>query len=241
MEEKKAKIKIAGSSLVKTLTTLVLVAIVIIGFLYTKTQDPNNQLKNKYKDAQIIIDEFAIFSTQTVPIKERTQIKISFVPPENSTEVWLSLDLNGNKNKNILISHPTLNELDWSRIGNLSYTLFQKNQQFENVEDFLKNPPKDSHIQADPQLIEEGLISVELASPLEFDINVDEVDYILTTYRPHYLEDDYHIYETVIDATQALETDGQLSWAFYMKNVSQENPFILKGVNINYSQPAQIQ
>ncbi len=219
---------------------LFLVSTGIFIFLYTRskaTQPIDTGGVRETKQGNIITSDFAVIPTEIVPDRKKTVITIPFKPPKERTEVWLSLRLNNEKIVSSLMSHPDLNTLSWEYVGNDRYTLFQKQKLYQSIEEFISNPPPNAKIQADPDIIREGLLSGDNVTELASLIDTNTLDYILTTYKPHYMENEWNVFKSIFDASDAYIDKETMFWTLTMKGVSPSNPFIFKWVYVDYLQP----
>jgi hypothetical protein len=215
------------------------IGIVTYAYRQSQPQAPIDTGKvRETSEGNIITNDFAVIPTQIVPFRKKTVITIPFKPPKERVEVWLSLRLKDEGLINSLMSHPDLNSLTWEYVGNDRYTLYQKNKSYATVETFLKDPPKDATVQADPDIIKAQVLSSGNISELASTIDLNQVDYILTSYKPHYIENEWRVFKSVFDATDAYINEDTMYWTLTMKGVSVSNPFIFKRVFVDYSQPA---
>lgn len=225
-------------------STLIFIAvffILIIGALYAYNRNQGQSEIDlgkviETKNGNIINNDFAIIPTKIVPNRKKTVVTIPFIPPKERVEVWLSLRLNNEKLINTLMSHPDLNKINWGYVSSERYTLFQKNKNFNNIDDFLKNIPDDAQIQADPDIVMELLSNYSNASKLAAEINFNEVDYILTTYKPFYKENKWSVFKSVFDASDAFVDKDTIFWTLSMKGVSPSNPFVFEHIYVDYLQ-----
>ena len=225
------------STLIFILAFILLTSIVLYSYNRNEPQSDIDLGKVvETKDGNIINNDFAVIPTKIVPNRKKTVITIPFIPPKDRVEVWLSLRLNDEKLINSLMSHPDLNTLKWDYASSDRYTLFQKSKQFDSIEDFLINIPENARIQADPDVLTDSLSSYPNATELSSNINFDEVDYILTTYKPFYKGNKWSVFKSVFDASNAYIDNDTMFWTLSMKGVSSSNPFVFQHVYVDYLQ-----
>lgn len=200
------------------------------------TPDPTPTPKPPY---QTITTTRAIFKTQALlPYRERTHLMIPFKTDQPHQEIWLSLQTQSDQEEIILlIDHPIFQELNWPKLVNQQYTLFQKEVNYQSMEEFLSNPPPADQIVADYPLINRGIVPVG-SKALEKSTNFNNFQYFLTTYRPHEYQNDFLVYRTVFDSsTGQLNEQDQLTWVFNMPSISPENKLYLKNIHVDFRLP----
>lgn len=229
------EIKQNARSLLFFLLFLLSLGLIVYGYkrYQVRKLSPNAQVLNS-KTKNIMTTEYAIIPVKTVAQRNKTIITIPFIPPKERVEVWLSLRLNNELKQNMLMSHADLNKLDWDHVGNDSLTLFQKSKTFDNIDDFIQNPPLDKKIEADPDLIITLFQNNPAIKPLSAKIDLENTDYILTTYRPFYTQNQWSVFKTTIDATDAFVDKDSMFMEFLAKGISETNPFIFEQVYIDY-------
>lgn len=220
---------------------LFLLTVIAAAYAYKQTKFHQGSVKSNQNivndpNKNTIITDYAVIPVQIVPIRAKTVITIPFLPPKNRVEVWLSLILKDSEQINFLMSHPDLNDLNWSYVGNDTYTLFQKEKHFDSVEQFLENIPKDKNIEADPQLITNYPQLQNAAKDLAQKIDFNSVDYILTTFRPFYYENNWSVFKTIVDTSSALVQEDKLMMTLTMAGVSENNPFVFNRIYVDYLQ-----
>jgi len=200
---------------------------------YRGTQRGSAQILDS-KTKNILTTEYALIPVNSLSGRTKASITIPFVPPQGQIEVWLSLRLNDDKKQNYLMSHADLNTLNWPSVSNESYTLFQKNKKYNSVEEFLSNLPQDSLIQADPDIITQYFAGNDLIKPLAAKIDFEQLDYILTTFKPFYYQNQWSVFKTTINTSDAFISDDNMYLEFFIKGISDSNPFIFEQVYVDY-------
>ncbi|NMB56615.1 hypothetical protein GYA19_01600 [Candidatus Beckwithbacteria bacterium] len=233
-----------------------ILVVALIGFLavygvkqWQKDQKKENNKKvqgEQTNEVQNIYTQQAGFSTKTTAIKQKTSIKIVYKLPQEKGPIWLKLATQKEHPQIYrLIYHPMFEKLEWNKwvkLTNDKYTFLEKTQAYQSIEDFLKNPPVNTHILIDNTVDEEYFLPNNKVSYIDDheEDNLDEIDYILTTYKPSAEENNFLVYENTIDATYALESEGNLSWQLTMASVSQDNPMQIDSIDVVYNQPKDI-
>lgn len=110
------------------------------------------------EEVQRVIDDLVYF-TSYMPYKfEKSEFKITFRNPYPDQELYLGFkDQDKWHYDSKLIDSPILNGGNWNVVGNMPY-LYQKNNTYTSVDEFLTNPPKDAIIglyDYDPELLKQ--------------------------------------------------------------------------------------
>ncbi len=187
---------------------------------------------------QVITTPQAIFFTKAIiPDRRKTYVLIPYKLDNPHQEMWLSLKTDPNTTEVIvLVDHPIFNQLDWPYITNDQLTLFQKQTTYQTIEDFLQNPPKESVI-TDPHLAYQSQFSQLKTVPLSTDLDLDQYNYLLTTYKPAYQDQGFTMFETIVDASNGtLDKDQQMLWKLDIPKIGPDNKLYLGEVHVDYRQ-----
>lgn len=197
-----------------------------------KAPNPLNQDVSSFTE---YTQNTVIFYSRVFLKRNKTQVTIPYSFKDNQPQI-LSFGFTSNEGtKEYLIYHPQLDGIAWDSVSNNELTLFQRESEFESVEAFIENPPEEGFV-VDPilhQQYEQLQDSPTTNSPFE----MEETDFILTTYKPSINQGTANYYQTVIDASNAvLDAQNQIEWFIRAPQVSEENPYYLGNLDINYLQ-----
>jgi hypothetical protein len=191
---------------------------------------------------QKVIQPNALFYSKVFLNRNKTFISIPYRFDKEPLTLWLSLETQAHTPKIVrLMTHPTLTKISWPYFTDNNFTLYQKQKKYTNLADFIKNPPPQSVIMADPTLKNLPLFKSVKLIDLPDDpqaINLNQVDYILTSYLPKQRsEREVTFYEAIIDATTAApDSNNSLSWLILAPLATEANPFYLGNIHVDYRQ-----
>jgi len=115
----------------------------IISNIYPGDRTDNVRLVAGTKVLPITNDN-AYFDITFPPISyDQLALTLSFSRPENVPEVRLGIPRGPEQYENVLLSHEYLDGLEWEKIEEGSLVLWQKEKQYDSIDDFLANPPQD--------------------------------------------------------------------------------------------------
>ena len=157
------------------------------------------------------------YETEQAPI-----LFVGFTPNQENTQVAH------------LISHPQLDDLNWSSIQTEDLTLYQKSSNYNSIDEFLKNPPEISKTIVDDLLLQDHP-QLEGASNTESTFPLEEFDYILTTYKKPEIQDNIYYAKTIFKIDNAeLNENQEIQWFVRAPQADQENKYLLGNINVNY-------
>lgn len=235
---------LSNTKQVVLLFLIVLITLSAIFYNISKNKDvKNSNNQNEENAIQKIPSEMAYFRTEVENIRVKTEVKIKYRLPEKQSAVWFGFFPDKDINRPVyLINHPIFNDLNWEKVDNSEYTLFQRSKNYDSVEEFLSNPPIDKKIIVDSVIYEYGVLKTDNVLKLEndfFEIG-DDIYYILTTFHKPYKDGDWLVFERIIDASGAFIEDDKMTWYLQLIGVSENNPFFMNGVHVDFIQPGQI-
>jgi len=73
-----------------------------------------------------------------------------------------------------------------------------------------------------------------LIKPLAAKIDFEQLDYILTTFKPFYYQNQWSVFKTTINTSDAFISDDNMYLEFFIKGISDSNPFIFEQVYVDY-------
>ncbi len=244
MQDSNSKSQIQNRSLLKTLIVFTFIIAAITGaYLYNQKQENNtNSSNNSDQLGQKISGPTTVFYTKTVPIREKTQVRIKYIPPTGHSRIWLETGKKDNEpSVKVMVYHKQLNDLDYPVVQNDDYSLFQKEKLYNSVEDFIKNPPNTGKILLGPVVYNNKVIDTQKDNVEIMPNHIPEdVDYILTTFHKPYVEGNHFVFDRIMDTTNVSITNGEITWYLNAPGANEENPFYLNGVEVNFRQPYNI-
>lgn len=184
--------------------------------------------------------QIAMFYTKAnIPDRRRTFVQIPYYYESGSRrEMWLSLETeSGTSGVIVLVDHPIFDKLTgWQRLDSPSASLYQKKTKYTSVVEFWNQPPEEAKILADPFLVyKKQLATSKMVTPLSADVNIDEFDYVITTYREPVEKGNHRVFETTVDASQAVLNDKQeMFWKLDIPSNNQGNRIFLGEIHIDY-------
>jgi len=202
---------------------------------FSATQTPSRNMQ----DLKKVISPNAIFYTKILSAPSDIHVTIPY-RTESTQPITLTLaGKSGFPSTIILVDHPTLKDLDWPYVeAENGIRLYQKNTVYESIDAFTKNPPAADEILADKPLLDYGTYQNLKAKPLtdeSVSYNRDDFNFILTTFHPPIKEGEYYFFERNLNATNALINDqNEMVWQITASQASQENPYYLGEINIQY-------
>lgn len=182
---------------------------------------------------------YAIFFTDAnIPDRRRTNVQIPYYYEKGGhREVALTLAMEeGVPGVVVLVDHPVFEKMTWQRLDSPSASLYQKNPKYTTVAEFWNNPPKDAKVLADPYLAyRDQLKGIPSITALTADVNFEEYDYLITTYREPEDKGTYRIFETTVDASKAnLDENNKLMWKLDIPDNGPENKVYLGEIHVDY-------
>ena len=202
----------------------------------------------KYKSNEELTpltQDWAFFNTDAiVPERRYTVITTQFKIENDPGQIWLTATTQDDATIPIiaLIYHPDLVNLDWDVLNEPYYSLYQKEHKFDTIADFLANTPEDATIIADPHLITYEIIKPDrnVINLAEAE-NIQDADYIFTSFHPPVVEGQFYTFTNAVDASQArIDEANTISWKMDFESTSPENPIYLVGLHVDYRQPGAL-
>lgn len=180
------------------------------------------------------------FSTRAVTDMHNTHVNIAYRFLDDQPQpFWLKLGMtNYAPPMSRLVYHPDLAKLDWPQLQRQELTLFQREDTYDSIQEFLDNPPD-----LDTLLIEEDLAKYPAYSQLQAStfaserLNLEKIDFILTTFRHPDIRDSSLYYQTVLNAASArINENDNLSWHLFAPEVSPDHSIEVTNLHIDYIQ-----
>ncbi len=227
------------------LMIIVIIAIVSVVREFYPPQTPIVSLEpNPNQQEVTITGPNAFFYTKVFLDRDKTFVSFPFKPPSPPQLIWLFLVMQeGTPHTRLLISHPVISTLEWESITDDFATLYQKVPRYDSIDDFLSNPPTSSQttVLMDPYLSRTNPYQEVPATAIperDDNLNLDGIDYILTTYHaPRIGHDGFHYYETTLNAQLAQLNDSeQLIWQILAPQANQDNPLTIGTIHVDYRQ-----
>lgn len=166
------------------------------------------------------------------------QIPFGFYPEDPIQILILGYSAQGDRaGREFVISHPDLDQLDWPSISSGRLTLYQKDRVYQNITDFIQNPPSLDRVAVDSYLTSR-YSSLADAETTDLAIDFEEIDFVLTSYQsPSYINGVYTA-SRVIDTSNAdLNDNNEIGW--YIRapaNLDQENRYLLGQISVDFVQ-----
>jgi len=241
----------------KGLVIKIIVLVVLgLGWWYTGTQiskKPQSIVEGgrNLPDFKAITSSYAVFYT-TADLIDKTNTVVQFPYYFSTPHQPLFLNLQTNPGTNeviILVDHPIIEKIKtWSKIVSKDLVLYQREQQFSSIDNFINSPPKSGKVVADSALIFNKKIKPDanILSLGEWTSETD-FDYFLTTYHEPTIKDYYNIAEFSVDASDGyLKECGEdkddchptLTWKLDMPNSGDETLF-LGEVHVDFRQSSK--
>ena len=188
--------------------------------------------------------QVANFSVDANPLRVRTKIRLTYLKPPQPAPIRLHLPMTyGIDPLYKLVDHPIFHNMKWSMIQNEDFSLYQKQPQFETIDQFLNANLSDQKILFDVTIPDD--IKQQLDKGQEFNEDYpenyeQEYDFVFTSYKPSIIKDNFYVFETIVDTTQALIKDNKMTFSIYANKVSKQNPLYMKEISVDFVQPGNI-
>lgn len=237
---KKVKSNPAGISPFILITAVVIIALVgiIRAGLYQQppgaTPDSAQTQPGSWKR---IINPTAVFSSKIFMDRSSTYVGIPIKFDDHLKESWLTLVSSPSAQpSDFLMTHPQLEHLDWTYVHRGVIYLYQRQKQYDSIEDFMANPPPINQVAMDPGIKTLDYYKDVEGYPIDSAFRLEAVNYLLTTYIPPIIMDDGFFYKNFIDASVGIvDSDDNLSWRITVPDTSSASAFYLGQIHIDYN------
>lgn len=200
-------------------------------FVHNLPATPKEKEQARYAHQEIFSTQ-VIFTAKLEADRHDTAIRFAYIAQGNQVATLRVRETEGYKDL-ALITHPLLNNLDWSRISENGISLYQRNDTYSSIQELKLNPPPSQRIAADSAAMAKENFAV---TSLENISTLDDIDYILTTYQPKQQDGNWHLFDQRFNLTQAYDNQGYLEGSIYFTNQDSTNPFLLGTIHVDYAQ-----
>lgn len=229
------------SSLLPSIVALVIFS--IIGVIATQTQavsptqnlPDSSLLSSEYFEPHF--QEFVFFYSKKVLSRNLVELTLPFKPATPPPILFLGFTgKNQDLRRDILISHPQISDLNWDQLNFENIHLYQRTPKFQSVAQFLSQPPNTSSIAVDPNLMI-SYPQFKTAAPTSSNLDLEKIDYILTTFTTPESQQDFLLVKKTIDVTDAkINDNNEIEWYLKQQNQSQQVTYWLGNINVDYLQ-----
>jgi len=222
---------------------LALAIFATIAFLAAFTQASVKQpdtSQNSSVNSQDLVTQtqnFVFFYTKAYSNLSRTQVTVPYSFEGTPPILFIGFTAKDQSNRQVyLISHPQIMGLPWYPLQKDQFTLYQKQPTFNSVDDFINNPPDISQVAVDPG-VQTLTTRFDQATTTEGPLDLDKINYILTTFVPSTEKDGVYYYQNIIDATgAAINSGNQIEWFIKNPGADADHPYQLGNIKIDYLQ-----
>jgi hypothetical protein len=225
------------------LSVIVLSGIALFGMtreFYANILSPDSLQSAPINDPKKVIQPNAVFYTLVYLSRNKTFITFPYRFDHSPQTLWLTLQAKiGEPAIQRLVMHPLLHKLDWHRFETADLTLYQRKKTYNSINDFLKQlPPAKSLMIDDPVITITGKQFPNNPVLDETTTTIpDSVQYILTSFKPQVEKNDWFYFEATLNAETAQPNiKDELVWQLEAPNASEQNPFYLGEIHIDYRQ-----
>lgn len=202
-----------------------------------KTVTNQAQVASK-EDMREYDQQYVMFYSQIFLNRNRTEVSFSYAFDQEIELLILGFEPTNERDRSeVVISHPQLTGLGWSNFSQEDVTLYQKSPSYTSLAEFLANPPAPETIATDHSLARRysNLVATHRTDSI---LDLEQIDYILTTYQPSTFDKGIYNYRGVIDASKAKVSDAdQIIWYITAPMAAdKEVKYYLGSFNINYLQ-----
>jgi hypothetical protein len=204
--------------------------------------EQNDQPKTQSGNWQKVTTQQAVFTTQIFLARDLTYVLIPIKFDSNPQTIWLNFDATPSAQPaQLLVTHPHLSQLEsWNHIAEKTIHLYQKEKTYTTLDEFIKNPPRQNVILADPAIIALSRFSSLRTTPLSENTTLEGIEYVLTTFTNPQFKEGAYWYENTVDASYGVISDkNSLAWGLLAPNVSETNPYYLGEIHVDYQRQAR--
>ena len=215
---------------------VIIIAAIGIKRNFNQVQTPTPAPYKNDGQWQTITNPKAVFYSQIFKDRDRTFISIPIKFSSGTQIAWLYLHSNSKKNiSTYLIAHPTLETLDWNRLDDGMFHLYQREPTYTSFANFLSHPPAGSDLMMDEFTQKQPKFTSlqHQILPKQFDSN--SIKYILTTYIKPRIEGGISYYENNIDASDGIVNQkDNLTWELHVPTAASASPYYLGNIHVDY-------
>lgn len=206
--------------------------------IYTSSNSPQTSKFNPdYGNWQKIEGPNAMFFTKIFLERTNTYINIPLKFDRQPMMIWLNLTASESAQpQSFLVTLPALDNLNWPKVSSGVIHLYQRQKTYPSIEAFLKNPPPANRTAIDPAIHQLSQFRHINGYPVDNNLSLESVDYILTTYTNPKIEDGIYYYENIIDASPGIvNSNDNLTWQLYAPQASSASAYYLGQIHIDYN------
>ena len=178
------------------------------------------------------------FRSKVLLKRDRTQVIVPFTFSDQIQVLMLGfVPIDGEARFDRLISHPFLMDLNWSKKSDDLINLYQREEEYSSVEEFLDNPPEINRIAVDGHIMDR-FPNLKDAVNTYTNEDLSRVDFVLTTFSKPDFVSGVWFWEGVVDATKAKVDEGSNSIDWYIRAplADLEKKYQLGNIKIEYLQ-----
>jgi hypothetical protein len=229
---------------VKQYPLIALALMLGLGVLAARTQasptikEPPPELKEKQTIGSLTeyFQNFVYFYSQVYGSRQKTRVVVPFNMDTHPQFLWVGYQkVNKSGVAVYLVFHPQLKDLKWNKTSSGYINLYQRTKTYADIDSFVKKPPALTKIAVDPNL---KLIYQNLNDAIDIDnenFDINQVDYLLTTFVNSPTQDNITYYENIIDASDAqLNDNREIEWFIRAPKAGKDNPILLGTIHIGY-------
>lgn len=198
---------------------------------------PRSKAASDYGNWQKIENDKALFFSQIFLDRSRTYITIPIKFDRQPLMIWLTLNASPSAQpQSFLVTHPAFDNLTWPKVSAGTIHLYQRQKTYASIDALLKNPPPSNRLAIDPTIHDLPTFSQIQGYPVDNNLSLESVDYLLTTYTNPKIENGVYYYENIIDASQGIiNSNNNLTWQLYAPQASSASAYYLGQIHIDYN------
>ena len=190
----------------------------------------------KISDLTPYTTNFVMFYSKLLAGHTKALVQVPFAFDENNQTPVLYVGytpLDPDARRDVLISHPLMENLGWQKIVEGDFSLYQREAKFKSIGDLLTNlPEKGLAVDTYAEVVFDEL---EFQHHLNDMPNLEEIDYILTSYKAAELRNGVRYFKSEIDIEPAsINEQNQIEWYVRAPNPDMENPYLIGPINVEY-------
>jgi len=235
----KTPAKPKGLNFYSVLIILIIATVIGVGLNYSLTKPANKpqiQLADPGDNWKKIVKPNVMFFSEIFLDRSKTFIYIPIKFDQQTQISWLGLDSTSSAQPKVfLVTHPALEGMNWSKLSRGTVNLFQRKKSYSSIEALVTNTPPANKIAIDPAIRELPFYQNLTGESINESLNLDTVDYLLTTYtQPKKTDDAFHYQNTVDASYSPINQSSKLTWQLNVPNATDSAAFYIGEIHVDY-------
>jgi hypothetical protein len=198
---------------------------------------PPGEQENNRIPHQPIATSFADFNALAQTEREKVAISFPYRGDLANQAIYLQVRTSENYQTVAVVSHPLLVSLTWPSISDTDdFRIFQKNGQFETIDEALHNLPSKAEVVADTVAATHFNLHPDQYTPLEDLITLNGVTLIFTSYTPSTKDGGWmDYYHTANLSAATVDGNNKIQGIIYLPNITKEHPLLLGTIQVDFN------